>query len=145
MVVRDINNQIIGKATIYVNRKEGYAVINDFEINKKYRYGESETNPGIYKYEYYDDKKTDKQEKYSEYRHLIFNAFKRGIDDFVREYNKINKIKLTKVNVGMGANRLKKYVLEYKPELNENKLYVPDEYKFNDATLNHQYTLVKVV
>ncbi len=140
LVVRDENNVIIGKATIFVNKKKGYAVINDFEINKKYRYGESEKNPGIYLYET-NYIKTKKEREQTKLRLLIFKTFIRGINDFVKEYNNENDIKIRKVNVGMGANRLKANVLEYMPEMDENKLYVPKKYSFEDATKKHQYML----
>ena len=140
LVVRDKDDNIIGKATVYVNKEKGYAVINDFEINKKYRYGESDNNPGIYTYEI-NYEKTKKEKEHTKLRLLIFNSFIRGINDFVKEYNSENEIKIKKVNVGMGANRLKSYVLNYSPELDENKLYVPDKYSFEDATKKHQYML----
>ena len=62
LVIRDFDNNIISFGIIYVNRKEGYAVVNDFEVNKKY----------IGK----DDK-----------RKAIYDKAMEGVSAFVEEYN----------------------------------------------------------
>ena len=41
LVVRNSKGDIISKGTMYVNKARGYAVINDFELNGKYRHHES--------------------------------------------------------------------------------------------------------
>ena len=41
LVVRNSKGDIISKGTMYVNKEKGYAVINDFELNEKYRHHES--------------------------------------------------------------------------------------------------------
>ncbi len=65
LVIRDFDNNIISFGIIYVNRKEGYAVVNDFEVNKKY----------IGK----DDK-----------RKAIYDKAMEGVRAFVEEYNREN-------------------------------------------------------
>ncbi len=72
LVIRDFDNNIISFGIIYVNRKEGYAVVNDFEVNKKY-IGE-------------DDK-----------RKAIYDKAMEGVRAFVEEYNKENSQKPIKV------------------------------------------------
>ena len=37
LVVKDSKGNIIAKGAMYVNSQKGYAVINDFEVNEKYR------------------------------------------------------------------------------------------------------------
>ena len=65
LVIRDFDNNIISFGIIYVNRENGYAVVNDFEVNKKY----------IGK----DDK-----------RKAIYDKAMEGVRAFVEEYNKEN-------------------------------------------------------
>ncbi len=48
LVIRDFDNNIISFGVIYVNRDEGYAVVNDFEVNRKYA-GKTEIRKAIYK------------------------------------------------------------------------------------------------
>ena len=36
MVVKDINGEIIAFAILYVNREQGYALVNDVEVNKNF-------------------------------------------------------------------------------------------------------------
>lgn len=62
LVIRDFDNNIISFGIIYVNRKEGYAVVNDFEVNQKY-IGR-------------DDK-----------RKAIYDKAMEGVKAFVEEYN----------------------------------------------------------
>lgn len=65
LVIRDNNHKIIGFGIIYVNREEGYAVINNLEINHKYKTLPSETEQ-------------------------IYNKVIKGVEAFVEEYNKEN-------------------------------------------------------
>ena len=130
LVIRDITGEIIAKGAVYVNKKMGYAVINDFELNSEYR--KHELVVGIY-----DADPVGRSEKN---RELIFKAFQRGIKAFVEEYDKQNPDKpLTQVNVGIGYNKLKKQVEMFKRET--DNLTVPAEYGFFDAMKAEQYIL----
>lgn len=134
LVVRNVKGDIISKGTIYVDMDNGYGVINDFELNEKYRADEVGRS-GRYSS---DDKKeselTDSEKSQARDRNLIYQAFLRGIDDFVKEYNKQHPDKpLKQVNVGMGYNRLKKQVESL--EKATKMLKVPESYNFNDALI----------
>lgn len=132
MVVRDSQGEIVAKGTMYVNKDKGYAVINDFEINAKYKDHESD-DVGFY------DGKNDSED--AKDRDLIFKAFMRGIEAFVKEYDEQNPNKpIKQVNVGLGYNRLQAQCRAY--ESDTHGLTVPAEYKFNDA-LDGQRILYK--
>ena len=64
LVIKNIKGEIVCFGIIYVNRKEGYAVVNDFELNKQYD--------------------TD------EVREEIYNKTMQGVNAFVTQYNKEN-------------------------------------------------------
>ena len=64
LVIKNIKGEIVCFGIIYVNRKEGYAVVNDFELNKQYD--------------------TD------EVREEIYNKAMQGVNAFVTQYNKEN-------------------------------------------------------
>lgn len=129
LVVRDSKGDIIAKGTMYINKDRGYAIINDFELNAKYRNHES--SAGKYSV---DETSTEEQD-----RELIFKAFLRGLKAFIEEYDRQNPNKpLKQINVGMGYNRLKKQVERFKKAtLN---LTVPSEYGFQDS-MKKQYIL----
>lgn len=130
LVVRDSKGDIISKGTMYVNKAKGYAVINDFEINEKYKNHEGDS--GWY------EVGAESLEEYD--REMIFKAFQRGLKAFVQEYDIENpRNPLTKINVGMGYNRLKRQVTRFKKET--SNLTVPSEYQFQDAMDEEQYIL----
>lgn len=132
LVVRNSKGEIVSKGTMYVNKKSGYGVINDFELNQKYR--NHEDSSGRYN--------VDKDSKEEQERDMIFKSFLRGLKAFVQEYNTQNpKSPLKQINIGMGYNRLKRQVEEFKKAT--SKLTVPPEYKFQDAMTNDQYILYK--
>ena len=82
LVIRDFDNNIISFGIIYVNRKEGYAVVNDFEVNQKY-IGR-------------DDK-----------RKAIYDKAMEGVSAFVEEYNlenPQNPIKIVTCGIGILSN-----------------------------------------
>ena len=64
LVIKDYKGNIIAFGIVYVNREEGYAVINDFELNKKY--------------------------ESKEVRKEIYTKAMQGVEHFVRQYNKEN-------------------------------------------------------
>lgn len=80
---------IIAKATIYVNRKEGYAVFNNIEVKKI----------------------CETKENYP----LIYNAFIRGMKAFLDAYNKNNPTSpLTEITIGSKGTAIKGMFPEYK-------------------------------
>ena len=80
LVIRDFDNNIISFGIIYVNREQGYAVVNDFEVNKKYMG---------------HDKK----------REAIYEKAIEGVKAFVKEYNLENPDKpIRKVTSGCSPN-----------------------------------------
>ena len=116
---------------MYLNEEQGYAVINDFELNHNYRNHESV--PGQYNVE---DNNEEEQE-----REQIFSTFQRGIYAFIEEYERQNPDNpIKQVNVGMGFNRLKRQIKRF--EKATSKLTVPAEYSFLDAE-DEQYILYK--
>ncbi len=130
LVIRNSRGEIISKGTMYVNKERGYAVINDFELNETYRHHESTSG------EYTVDAKSKEEQE----RNMIFEAFKRGLRAFIEEYDKENPDKpIQQINVGMGYNRLKRQVKQFKKAT--SNLSVPTEYKFQDAMTHDQYIL----
>lgn len=129
LVVKDSNGRIVAKGTVYLRKDQGFAVINDFEINQKYR--KHEIKEGIY---IADEQGSEEQD-----RELIYKAFIRGIKAFIEEYDKQNPDNpLKQVNVGYGYNRLKRQVDRLKKS--EKNFIVPDRYSFWDA-LEEQYII----
>lgn len=79
LVIRKKDGTIVSKATLYVNRKKGYGVLNTIETC---------------------DNINEKQKS------VIFNKIKKAIEDFVVKYNENNEIKITQVNVGTGITNM---------------------------------------
>lgn len=78
LVIRDGNSEIIAKATLYVNEKQGYGVFNNVEVQ--------ESIPST------SHKK-------------IYQKFILGVQVFAQEYNKTHpKHQLKQINVGMEIN-----------------------------------------
>ena len=79
LVIRDFDNNIVSFGIIYVNREERYAVVNDFEVNRKY-----------------EDIKQ---------REAIYQKAMQGVTAFVKEYNQENPAKpINKVTSGISPN-----------------------------------------
>ncbi len=130
IVVRDAKGNIVSKGAMYVNKKQGYAVINDFELNDRYK--SHETYAGVYDV---PETSPDEQE-----REKIFEAFQRGLRAFIEEYDRQNPNNpLKQINIGMEFNRLKKQVERLKKA--SSNLDVPREYDFRDAITREQYIL----
>lgn len=122
IVVRNSKGDIVAKGAMYVNSEKGYAVINAFELNQEYKTGE--IAKGLYN--------SPQNSQEAKDRDLIFNAFMRGVNAFVKEYDKQNpEVPIQQVNVGLGYNRLQYKCLEFEKET--NGLSVPAEYGFEDA------------
>ena len=128
LVVLDKNQEIVAKGALYLDKKHGYAVINDFEINAKYK--KDEISKGNY---------SNKNQKAHNARVEIFETFLRGIKEFVKEYDRENPKKPIKyVHAGMGFNRLNDYCKQFAPS--SKLLDVPKEFNFKDAK-DGQYIL----
>lgn len=137
LVIRDAKGKIISKGTMYMNKEKGYAVFNDFELNKEYRKHEVKKAVEPYGGRY----TVDPESKDEQQRDLIFKAYQRGIKAFIEEYDKQNpENPLQQVNVGMGYNRLKRQVEQFKKA--SQNLTVPADYSFQDAK-EEQYILYK--
>lgn len=124
LVIRDINNEIIAKGAAYVSKNPSYMIFNDFEINEKYRRDEASDSWGYYT--------SGMGSEESKTREKIFQAFLRGIKQFVTNYDLEHpNDPIRKVVVGAGINRLNAYCIGF-PKLTF-LLSVPKEYKFLDA------------
>lgn len=83
LVIRDKNGTPVAKSTIYVNRKEGYALFNNVEVSHI--------------------SLANSQKIYEEYM--------KGVEAFANEYNKRNPLKpLKKINVGIHYNDLEEEI-----------------------------------
>ena len=119
LVVLDKKGEIVSKGAMYLNRKEGYCVFNDFELNYKYKYY------GKNSFSIFAQQK------------LIFECFIRGMYAFIKEYNSENPTSPIKiVTVGRGFNKLENICDEYSAKhfnTPRKNLYVPKQYHFEDA------------
>jgi hypothetical protein len=87
LILRDGKGKIIAKSTLYVNRKQGYALFNNIEMNDSV-IGE-------------------------ENKKKIYEKYIQAINDFIRKYNEKNIANpLTQVNVGMYMNDLEDLIKE---------------------------------
>jgi len=103
LVIKDNNGRIVAKSTIYVNKKKGYAVFNNIELNRKYGNEAMENDQS-------DDEKRDK----------IYKAFKRGVRAFIDKYNEMHPNNpLVQVNIGWGHNKLKQIIKKYEQKSDE--------------------------
>lgn len=81
LIIRDNRGEIVSKSTLYINREQGYGVLNNIEVN---------------------DKINDE-----DVLRIIYDKYMKAINDFAKRYNEINKNKpLTQINVGMDSNDL---------------------------------------
>lgn len=132
LVVKNVYGEIIAKGALYINKKDGICVINDFELNQIYKNHEVKNG-------YYSVAENHKEEQD---RELIFNAFKRGIYSFVKEYDlthKDNPIKA--VVIGNGFNKLKKQCDRF---LKVKELFeVPADICFRDAEKEQKFLYIK--
>lgn len=84
LVIKNEKGEIIAKSTLYVNREQGYGLFNNVEVSKKIIYKED--------------------------KHLIYMQYIQAVNEFVKQYNKKNIIKIKQVNVGMGLNDLREFI-----------------------------------
>lgn len=79
LVIRNIKGDIVAFGIMYVNREEGYAVVNDFEVNKNY--------------------------DSDEIRKEIYTKAIQGVEKFASVYNKENPNKpIRKITSGLSPN-----------------------------------------
>lgn len=81
LVIRNKDDRIIAKMTIYVNKEQGYAVFNNAEVSTLY--DNDYALNGIYK------------------------AFMRGVNAFVQTYNENNSIPISIITIGEYRNGIK--------------------------------------
>lgn len=80
LVIKDHTGRIVAKSTLYVNRKRGYGIFNNVEVN---------------------DNISEKDKE------LIYKKYKKAVIDFVKRYNEINKNNpIKQINVGTSINDL---------------------------------------
>ena len=86
LTIKNTYGTIVAKATLYVNRRKGYAVFNNVESSLGYR----------------DDGSLE----------TIYRAFMRGTKAFIDEYNKNNGIKISHVTIGASRNTINSYLTD---------------------------------
>ena len=107
LVIRNSANNIICVGILYINRKEGYGVVNSFELNKKYL----------------DDYAS---------REEIYTKIKQMVKEIANKYNKENKSNpLKKITCGLSVNHdgINEFIKKEKKE--ENLLRAPDFSKYS--------------
>ncbi len=124
LVIKNDKGDIIAKTTMYVNRKEGYAICNTFELNERANISQR------------DD---------------IYLAFKTAINAFAEQYNKENDIKLKIINVGMNFNDLHdkithtdkkaKFLLE---PIDYSQFSLKFDRNYQGDSFDNQYTLWEI-
>lgn len=93
LVIRNSFGKIIAKATLYVNRKEGYAIFNNVEVTLKQRSSEDCAN--------------------------IYEAVIRGAKAFLNAYNKNNEIPIAEILIGAKRNVISDYFDDIKHPMHE--------------------------
>ena len=79
LVVRNDKDEIIAYSILYINREEGYAILNNIEVNRRY-------------------------EGQEERLKIIYEKMRRGAIENIEEYNKTALIPITKLNCGISTN-----------------------------------------
>ncbi|MGN1227672.1 MAG: hypothetical protein ACI4TX_03420 [Christensenellales bacterium] len=115
------NGNIVAKATIYVNRKSGYAVYNTLEVANNKLYIEKEE---------------------------IFKTIQKATNNFVTAYNKENETPIKQVNVGLNSNDLVDFLQKDETQLEciDFSIFTEDGkggYKGNAMRENGQACLYK--
>ena len=112
LVVRDAKGRIMGFSIVYVNRQEGYAVLNNIEIHDRYK----SVSEGIIK--------------------NIYNKVIEGVETFVSAYNQeFHKKPIRQVNCGLSGTgkRTDKYVKQNLRAKKNLEAVNFDEYKYNGS------------
>lgn len=113
LVIRDKNNKIVAKSTLFINPQKGYGVFNNVEISELYEYS---------------PKRTEK----------IYHEYILGVQKFVEQYNKEHPdAPLRKINIGMGFNDLESIIRKNhlkSPEI----LYAINYSRFSNDETSHR-------
>lgn len=108
LVIRNNFGEIIAKSTLYVNRKQGYAVFNNVESSLNYRDEESKKK--------------------------IYNAFLRGSKAFIKIYNENNpEYPITNISIGANRNTILDFLTD---ENNHPEIPIQESLKFGEYSLN---------
>ncbi len=108
LVIRNNLGWIIAKSTLYVNKKQGYAVFNNVESSFNYRDNESKKK--------------------------IYNAFLQGSKAFIKTYNKNNpEYPITNISIGANRNTILDYLTD---ENNHPEITVQESLKFGEYSLD---------
>lgn len=108
LVIRNNFGEIIAKSTLYVNKKQGYAVFNNVESSFNYRDEESKGK--------------------------IYNAFLRGSKAFIKTYNKNNpESPITNISIGASRNTILDFLTD---ENNHPEIPIQESLKFGEYSLN---------
>ena len=119
LIIKDAYGKIVAKGTLYVDKQNGFGVINTFEVNSKYRHN-------------MEKGKSNSKIKEEQEREKIFEAFQRGVKDFVEVYNKKNPEQpIKQVNVGIKNNKLCRQIERLKEAI--LNVQVPSNNYFEDA------------
>ena len=124
LVIRNSEDKIIARSTVYVNKQSGYAVINGCKISCDYDYGNEDG------------------------KNQILTAVKRGIYAFIEKYDEQNpESPLQQVNLGIeivgGNGDIPLSVIwDHENRVEGKLLDVPFEYGFT-AAMGNQYILYK--
>lgn len=126
LVIRDKNGEIVAKSTLYINRREGYGVFNNIEIN--------------------DDIDEKSKEE-------IYIKYKLAARRFAQEYNLENpNAPLRQLNVGMDneANDLDSQIKKYSKEaqklfktINYSEFGFDEDHDYNGNSKFSQYIIWK--
>lgn len=115
LVIRNEEGLIISKATIFVNKEEGYAVFNTVETSLNYR-------------SHIDQEK-------------IYNAFIRGTIAFIKTYNENNKIPINNVSIGANRNTILEFLTNDKhPEIEPQDSLQYGNYSLNGSGYNGDWS-----
>lgn len=121
LVIRNKKGEIVAKATLFINRKQGYGLVNTFEVENIF---------------------TNKEKL------AIYRKFKLAIGAFAERYNKENKDNPIKIiNVGMSMNKLEDEVKANDKEATRiltqinYQDYGNNHYNYNGDSNSGQYTV----
>lgn len=124
IVIKNNKGEIIAKTTMYVNRKEGYAICNTIELNEKIKVSQKDA---------------------------IYYAFKQALNTFAEKYNQENDVKLKIINVGMNFNDLHnkithtdkkaKFLLE---PIDYSQFSLKFDRNYQGDSFDNQYTLWEI-
>ena len=121
LVFRDANGNIVGKATMSINRVEGYGLFNNVYINDNVP-------------------QRDKD--------IIYAKFKMATLAFAREYNKENIYHpINMINVGMSSNALANQIRQYDKQANKRgrlidlSRYDKFGFSYDGDVIGEQYTI----